>query len=164
MSGPGRVEPGGPGAGPGAAEVRRARREDLEGVRALLDQAGLPPSPPGLALQNCLVALDGRGVVGVAAFELRGLRAHLFALAVASPWRGRGLGTSLLESILARTHELSLRDVFVLPGEEDAFFEKRGFVAADWSELPRDLRRAPTLAARAPDTPLRRFPLATRCL
>jgi amino-acid N-acetyltransferase len=145
-------------------DVRRALPDDLEDVARLLEGAGLPPLPERLPIQNCLVGLDGERVVGAVALEVAGLRGLLSALVVDADHRRRGLGNSLLESILARAHELSLRDLYVLPGEDRPFFEKEGFVDVAPDEVAPEVRRTRSLREAGAEAPVMRFPLATRCV
>ncbi|MGH0034672.1 MAG: GNAT family N-acetyltransferase [Myxococcota bacterium] len=146
-------------------DVRRATRDDLEAVAPLLAEASLAPLPPHLPLQNCLVALDEEKVVGAVALEVRGLRGLLCALVVAPGHRRHGLGGSLVESILARAHELSLRDLYVLPGDEESFFTKQGFLAVDSDDMAPEIRSTLAYRAAGPEPPaVMRFPLATRCV
>jgi amino-acid N-acetyltransferase len=144
-------------------DVRRAIREDLEHVAALLEQASLPPLPPGLPLQNCLVGLDGSTVVGAIAMEVRGLRGLLCSVVVHPDYRRRGLGESLIDSILARANELSLRDLYVLPGDEVDFFTKHGFVPVAPDDVAPEIRANRIFREAGPEPPVAmRFPLATR--
>ena len=145
-------------------DVRRALSDDLKSVASLLEAVGLPALPERLPLQNCLVALDGGHVVGAAALEVRGLRGHLCSLAVDSGRRRQGLGHSLLESILARAHELSLRELYVLPRDERAFFEKEGFLAVESDDVAREIRALPVFREAGEDGGVLRFPLASRCV
>lgn len=143
-------------------DVRRAIREDLPHVATLFEQAALPPLPPGLPLQNCLVALEGGRVVGAIAMDVRGLRGLLCGVVVEPDHRRQGLGESLLDSLLARANELSLRDLYVLPGDEEAFFTKHGFVPVAREDVASEIRAMRIVRDAEPEAPAMRFPLATR--
>ncbi len=139
-------------------DVRRALPEDLDAVAALLGTDSLPRIP----LQNWLVALDGDAIVGAVGLEVRGLRGVLCAWALAPEHRDGGLGRSLLESILSRAHELSLRDLYAMPGDDRAIFEHEGFVAAERGEVPREVVSTRPFTEAGPDAAPMRYPLATR--
>ncbi len=110
---------------------RRATAEDLNRANSVLDAAGLPPLGSDLPLANILVALEDSAVVGVIALEVRGLVGLVRSAAVAP--NHQGVGRSLLQSLLARAHELSLRGLYLLTEDAEGSFAKAGF-----SSIPRD--------------------------
>ncbi len=92
--------------------IRRATAEDLNRATSFLDAAGLPPLGSDLPLANILVALEDSAVVGVIALEVRGLVGLVRSAAVAP--NQQSVGSWLLQSLLARAHELSLRELSLL--------------------------------------------------
>ncbi len=111
--------------------IRRATTEDLNRATSLLDAAGLSPLGSDLPLANSLVALEDSVVVGVIALEVRGLVGLVRSAAVAP--NHQSVGSWLLQSLLARAHELSLRELYVITEDAEGFFAKAGF-----SSIPRD--------------------------
>jgi GNAT superfamily N-acetyltransferase len=89
-------------------EVRRARAEDLAGVRAIASSYGnldaWPQRPDYLDLEleqdGLWVALDADGVVGFAGLIDHGTRVHLADLFVRRDARGGGIGAALLAAAL----------------------------------------------------------------
>jgi amino-acid N-acetyltransferase len=112
-------------------DIRRATAEDLDRASSVLDAAGLAPLGSNLPLANILVALEDSTVVGVIALEVRGLVGLVRSAAVAP--NHQGAGSRLLQSLLARAHELSLRGLYLLTEDAEGFFAKAGF-----SPIPRD--------------------------
>lgn len=110
------------------------------------------------SVQEFMVAEDEGG-------ELAGFGAlHVFwedlgeirTLAVADPWRGRGVGHQLLEALEARAGELGLSRLFCLTFEVD-FFERHGFrVIADPGERIVDAQTYHELV-RSPDEGVAEF-------
>jgi GNAT superfamily N-acetyltransferase len=71
-----------------------------------LERAARALSAPGA---TTLVAMDGSRVVALVQVQSDGeIQAHLSALLVAAPWRGRGLGRHLLHEALTRAGGIHL--------------------------------------------------------
>ena len=141
--------------------IRRATAEDLDRAASVLDASGLPPLGNDLALANILVALEDSAVVGVIALEVRGLVGLVRSAAVA-PNR-QGVGSSLLQSLLARAHELSLRRLYLLTEDTEDFFAKAGFASIPRDAVPPEIRSTREYRERCSDTAIvMRLQLATR--
>ena len=125
-------------------DIRRATRDEIVEVTALLDTSGLPPLPAGIPLSNVLVGREGGSVIGVIALEVVARRGLSLWAAVSAEHRGKGLGTSLGRSLIARSQELGLRELYTAPGEASDFFVKLGFSPISRGAVPDDVafRRA----------------------
>lgn len=119
--------------------IRRLSPDELEKVASLLEGAGLPALPQSIPLSNVLVALRGGTVIGSVALEVRGLRGLVRSVVVEPRESGRGVGTSLLQSLLARAQELSLRELYLITEGAEKFFANAGFVAVDRSDVPDEI-------------------------
>lgn len=120
--------------------IRRATSDDLGRVASLLQTAGLPPLPTALPLANVLVALEDSAVIGVIAFQVTGLRGLVWPAAVDPSHLGDGVRPSLFQSLLARAHELSLRELYLLPEKDAEFFSEVGFVPISEDAVPLAIR------------------------
>lgn len=102
-------------------EVRTAVFVEEQNVPVELDFDGLDGS-----CQHVLaVAPDGRAV-GTARMLDDG---HIGRMAVLQDWRGRGVGTRMLEALLARAVGMGLRRVLLHSQDHAApFYERLGFV------------------------------------
>jgi N-acetylglutamate synthase-like GNAT family acetyltransferase len=144
-------------------DIRRATSDDLGQIASLLDAAGLPQLSGNLPLANVLVALRGAAVIGVIALEVRGLRGLVRSVAVEPSHSRQGLGTSLLQSLLARAQELSLRELYLLTEGAERFFEKAGFVAVPRDTVPAEIRSSREYREQCPDSAtVMRLRLVTR--
>jgi N-acetylglutamate synthase-like GNAT family acetyltransferase len=92
-------------------DIRRATPADLDDVAPLLRTVGLPPIPDEIPLANILVALDGATLIGVIALQVVARYGLARSAAVETAYQRQGVGTSLLHSLIARAHELGLRDL-----------------------------------------------------
>lgn len=146
-------------------EIRRAVPGNLEQAASLLRAAELPPIPDPFLLQNLLVCLESDRVIGVVALEVVGLRGLVRSLAVDPSHSRRGVGTSLLDSLMARAHELSLRELYLLTETSQEFFAGYGFVPVSRESVPQAIRSTRQYREQCPETAtVMRLPLATRCL
>ena len=108
-----------------ALRIRRAVFIEEQGV------------PPGLEMDGRdgeavhFLALAGGEPVGCARLRSVEGRAKIERMAVLPPWRRRGVGRRLMESLLAHGREAGFGE-FVLHAQRtaEAFYRKSGFVAA----------------------------------
>jgi N-acetylglutamate synthase-like GNAT family acetyltransferase len=143
--------------------IRRATSDDLGRVASLVHAAGLQPLPAGLPLANILVALEDRGVIGVIALQVIGLRGLVWPAAVSSPEAGDGVRSSLLQTLLARAHELSLRELYLLTEKDAEFFAGTGFVEVSPDAVPAEIRATREYREQCTETAvLMRLQLASR--
>ena len=144
-------------------DIARAIAEDLSRVSSVLNAAGLPPLGSDLPLANILVALEDSAVVGVIALEVRGLVGLVRSAAVAPDHQS--VGSWLLQSLLARAHELSLRELYLLTEDAEGFFAKAGFSSIPRDAVPPEIRSTREFRERCSDTvTVMRLQLATRCV
>jgi amino-acid N-acetyltransferase len=141
--------------------IRRATAEDLNRATSVLDAAGLPPLGSDLPLANILVALEDSAVVGVIALEVRGLVGLVRSPAVAP--NHQDAGSSLLQSLLARAHELGLRELYLPSEDAEGLFGKAGFSSIPRDAVPPEIRSTREFRERCSDTAtVMRLQLATR--
>jgi len=144
-------------------DTRRATQRDLERIRSLHEESGLPALPSSVPLANVIVVLDGHEAVGGIALEVCA-RSGLLRSAVVSPdQRRKGVGTSLVQSIIARAHELGLCDLYLLTEDASEFFAAVGFAAIDRSEVPSEIRATREYKQQCSESAfVMKLPLATR--
>jgi amino-acid N-acetyltransferase len=144
-------------------EIRRATPEDLDRTNLLLGEASLPPLPRYFPLSDVLVAMEGSAVVGVIALEVLGLLGLVRCAAVAPGHARQAVGSSLLQALVCRASELSLRELFTLTGDDEGFFANAGFSSIPRASVPSEIRSTTQFREQCPDTAsVMRFQLATR--
>ena len=121
-------------------DIRRATREDIKAANTIFEAGGLAPLHSGIPASSVFVALEENRVVGATALEVSGRSGIGPWLAVAEDCRGRGIGRSMLRTLLTRAQELGLRELFVTVPRFSELFEHAGFRPIDESDLPRDVR------------------------
>jgi arsenate reductase len=136
-----------------APEIREAAAGDLEEVRRLLLDCGLPDA--GLEDQwphAYAVVKEGDRVVASAGLEKYENEGLLRALAVAEHLRGTGLGGRILEDRLQAAARSGISRVFLLTTTAAEFFRRRGFVDADRASANAPLRSSPEFVDVCPAT------------
>jgi ribosomal-protein-alanine N-acetyltransferase len=122
--------------------VREATKNDLPLICEIEDGSFPDPYPPSLMerlqrdhSEGFLVAESDSGMlVGYCVASENGSLAHLISIGVLDEYRGRGVGTILLKTLLARLNERAINELWleVNVGNEAAirFYERFGFVRA----------------------------------
>ena len=128
------------GRGP---RIRRARREDVPAVEALLAAAHLPRAGLRRHLRTFLVAEHGGEVAGSAGLEVYGAAALLRSVAVREDLRRTGLGARLTEAALAEARRAGVREVYLFTMTAPGFFRRFGFLPVDLDGFPTAVRRSP---------------------
>ncbi len=143
--------------------IRRATSDDLGRVVSLLQTAGLPPLSDAIPLANVLVALEDSTVIGVIALRVTGLRGLVWPAAFDQSHLSSGVRTSLFQTLLARAHELSLRELYVLTEKHAEFFAGAGFVPISHEPVPAEIRSTREYRdQRSESTKVMRLQLVTR--
>jgi amino-acid N-acetyltransferase len=137
-----------------AVEIGRVREQDVPGLLALLENAGLPLDGVREHLETALVARDGTRVVGSAVLELYGEAVLLRSVAVAEALRGQGLGIRLTESALDLARARGCRRAFLLTETAGWFFPRFGFNVIRREQVPENVRASVEFATACPDSAL----------
>jgi len=134
-----------------APSIRRSRAQDLEAVRLLLSEAGLPTadlsSAPGL---RCWVLEAGVAVVGVIGLECSGNGGLVRSLTVAQPYRAQGWGRELLAALEREACALGIRQLVLLTETAEGFFAARGYAAIDRCYVPGELKESEEFRSLCP--------------
>ncbi len=124
--------------------IRKAKVQDIQSIRKLVEPYGktgamLPISLAELydRLRSYFIYEDGTdGIVGTAALHVTwDDLAEIRSLAVAKPYKGRGIGKELVAECLAEAQSLGVGRVFVLTYVPE-FFARVGFQEFDKNKLP----------------------------
>lgn len=130
--------------------VRPFTPSDLEQTLWLWDKWTVDELRPSLSVADLVQALsDGvpavvaefeGSLVGAAFARISGKRAWIQRLVIAEPWRGRGIGRSMLALLESRVHELGIdRMVAILPPTSTELFRQSGWkITGDVSFAEKD--------------------------
>jgi N-acetylglutamate synthase-like GNAT family acetyltransferase len=134
---------------PGAT-LRPARTGDLPAIERLLTDAGLPLGGVADALEHFTVATHGPEIVGVAGLELCHENALLRSVAVASEWRSRGLGRTLVTHVIADAEGRGLHALYLLTTTAERYFPSFGFRQVDRGSVPAEVRETEEFRSACP--------------
>lgn len=121
-------------------EFRRVRPADLHEVLALLENASLPAAGVQAAFDGFIVAECLGRIVGAAGLELHGRNGVLRSVVVDPGLRGQGIARGLTTRILEAAEAAQLSCLYLLTETAELYFEARGFLRIDRSEVPPPVR------------------------
>lgn len=116
--------------------ISTAQLDDLPDVLALLRQCELLEVGVADAIDTFCVARAAGLLVGCAGLETHGDAGLLRSVAVHASMRRTGLGTELVETIVATARSRGLDQLFLLTTAAATFFETLGFRALERSAVP----------------------------
>ena len=133
-------------------DIRRARREELTEVDALIKANRLPPLPMNISLSNVLVALDQGSVIGAITLEVVARHGLFRSAAVSQADQDGTVGESLARSLIARAHELGLRELYLRTDRASEFFAALGFLPILRAAVPGEIRSTREFREQYPES------------
>lgn len=132
--------------------IRRASGSDLSSVEELLLRNRLPAEGMREAFDDFIVAESGGSIVGAIGLERFGDAALLRSAVVAEHERGTGLGTRLVELILAHASDTSVRSVYLLTTTAEGYFPRFGFARINRGDVPLTVRESVEFRGACPES------------
>ncbi|MFO1350376.1 MAG: arsenic resistance N-acetyltransferase ArsN2 [Gammaproteobacteria bacterium] len=116
--------------------IEPAKPGDLDAILALLRAADLPTGGVDQHLHGFVVARDDGALAGVAGAELYDGVGLLRSVAVAAPFRNRGVASKLCEAIHAKAAAQGVQALYLLTTTAQNYFGARGFEAVPRAVAP----------------------------
>ncbi len=113
-----------------------------ESIEALLTAEHLPVADLPATLENFVVALQNKEVIGVAGLEVHGDSGLLRSLAVKQGNRGQGLAAQLILQTEALALSKRLSSVYLLTETAAGYFEQKGYREIARVDVPAELQHA----------------------
>ena len=132
--------------------IRTATSGDLTAVRQLLAANSLPVDGVEENFPGFIVAEEKGAIVGAIGIERYGPAALLRSAVVSRELRGTGLGSRLVEEILARASAQGIRDIYLLTTTADEYFPRFGFGRAARVNVPESVKVSREFQGACPDT------------
>lgn len=132
---------------------RFANTNDIYQVKALLSACELPVDDitPG-HMQHFITFWKETELAGVVGLEMLGQYALLRSLAVASDFRGLGIGTQLTTRIEEYALANQVKKLYLLTTTAEGFFAGLGYQAVDREALPEQVKTTTEFRTLCPDT------------
>jgi ubiquinone/menaquinone biosynthesis C-methylase UbiE/N-acetylglutamate synthase-like GNAT family acetyltransferase len=122
---------------------RRAQGSDTAVIRSLLESQKLPTVSIEAETTDFFVALDHESIVGVAGFEYYGSDALLRSVAVPSDLQKKGIGSQLVDWMIAQANQKGIKRIYLLTETASKFFERKGFRFIERSSIDNaDMKRS----------------------
>jgi len=122
--------------------IERAAISDLETIRSMLAESGLPVEDLAIAEVNFRVARDARGIAGAIGVERFGTSALLRSLVVAPRSRGHGTGSALVQGLESSMRSSGIDSLVLLTQTAEPFFGKRGYTLTPRDQVPEPVRQS----------------------
>ena len=114
---------------------RKATDEDNDVIRFILQSRRLPTESIGTGVTDFHLALDGAVVVGIAGFEYYGDDVLLRSVAVPSDVQKTGIGSKLVDRMIALAKEQGKKRIVLLTESASGFFAQKGFTTVERSSI-----------------------------
>jgi amino-acid N-acetyltransferase len=135
-------------------QLSAATRGDLHDVLALLRQCGLLETGVAETLDGFCVARSARSLVGCAGLESYGGAGLLRSVAVEASARGSGIGSQLVQGVVAAARTRGQSQLFLLTTTAGDFFERRGFHLVERASVPSAIAQSWEFRVGCPQTAL----------
>ena len=132
--------------------ISPARAEDLEAIKALLVESGLPTEGVDDHWKTFLVARDGDAIVACGGAEAYQFAALIRSVAVMPGHRSNGIGRKIVRQLLDRLASRGLREFYLLTTTAEEYFKKRGFKTIDRDEVHPQLLSSREFQGACPDS------------
>ena len=129
-----------------------AKRADLDAIKALLEETGLPTAGVDDHWKTFIVARDGDRIVGCGGSEAYQVAALIRSIAVKPEYRSHGVGRRLVRQLLDRLSSHGLREFYLLTTTAEEYFVKRGFKKIERDEIHPQLLASREMQDACPST------------
>ena len=133
-----------------AVTIGNAPHADLDEITDLLTTNSLPLDGVADSIERFVVAREDGRIVGCVGLEVYGDSALLRSAAVHDEVKGRGIGRTLVNEILADAHQQGVAAVYLLTTTAENYFPAFGFERIDRSEVPLELDASEELKGACP--------------
>jgi amino-acid N-acetyltransferase len=126
--------------------------ESFEAFRSLLKSSGLPADDLDFRRDLLVGYYEGDELVGTGALEVYGDYALLRSLSVKMGIRGKAVGSTITEYLLAEAMQRKLKGIYLLTETAHGFFLKKGFVDVPRDAVPEEVKRSEEFSKLCPQS------------
>jgi amino-acid N-acetyltransferase len=133
-------------------EIISARIADMEAIRKLLQDNGLPISDVTLENTNFFAAyLNGR-IIGSVGLQIMDSVALLRSMVVEDRYRNLQLGKQLYEKVMELAVERQIQEIFLITTTAQAYFAEKGFEVIARDQVPDLVQQTTQFSKTCPDS------------
>ena len=116
--------------------------ESFEAFRSLLKSSGLPADDLDYKRDLLVGYYEGEELVGTGGLEIYGPYGLLRSLSVKMGIRGKAVGSTITEYLLAEAKARKLKGIYLLTETAHGFFQKKGFEDVPREAVPHEVQRS----------------------
>ncbi len=116
--------------------------ESFEAFRSLLKSSGLPADDLDYERDLLVGYYEGEELVGTGGLEIYGPYGLLRSLSVKMGIRGKAVGSTITEYLLAEAKARKLKGIYLLTETAHGFFQKKGFEDVPREAVPEEVQRS----------------------
>ena len=131
-------------------EITRATSSDRENILALLKAHHLPTNDIETSKITFFVIAEESQVLACAGIEEFGDIGLLRSVAVQEEQRGKGVGSTLIDSVLVMAKTSGLKELYLLTETAEGFFERKGFSKLNRKLTPEHIKTSREFAEVCP--------------
>ena len=121
--------------------IRSGHASDLAEAQSWLEGAGLPAADLTREhMQDFLLAHTTEQAVGMIGLQPLGSIGLLRSLVVDPSTRGQGIGERLVNALESRAAKIGINELWLLTIDADDYFARLGYVTADRTDAPTEIR------------------------
>ena len=126
--------------------------ESFEAFRSLLKSSGLPADDLDYKRDLLVGYYEGDELVGTGALEVYGSYALLRSLSVKMGIRGKAVGSTITEYLVAEAKQRKIKAIYLLTETAHGFFLKKGFVDVARDAVPAEVKSSEEFAKLCPQS------------
>ncbi|MET3823435.1 amino-acid N-acetyltransferase [Burkholderia sp. PvR073] len=133
-------------------QLRSAALSDLASIEALLRASNLPTAGVAEHLENFVVLANPPDLMGCGGIEYHEDCALIRSVAIVSHVHGNGLGSAIVERLIAACRARSVRSIGLLTTTAEDYFAGFGFVPVARQDVPAPLLASSQFRGVCPQT------------
>ena len=134
-------------------QINSATPQDMTGIKALLHACELPSHDiKDRHLEHFFVLKDDGEIIGTVGLEVCGVFGLLRSLGLRESFRGRGLGTQLVQQIERYAQSQQVGSLYLLTTTADHFFADAGYQIIPRQGVPLPIQETAEFQSICPDS------------
>ncbi|MEQ8475201.1 arsenic resistance N-acetyltransferase ArsN2 [Fulvivirga sp.] len=124
----------------------------LPEILKLLDDHGLPVKDIDLTHQKFWGLFHEGQMTGIGALEIKGDFALLRSLAIQQKYQNKGYGNQVLNTLLAASGRMGIKQLYLLTETASPFFLRNNFIKIDRNMVPKEILDTEEFKSICPST------------